>query len=176
MNRESHIVLVLLFLFFFQLYSTSKFKIKSKTCSVSNHLSNKMLYLKITDYEMGMALLVGLWWLVLSLSSAGGQCASQGLSVPVDHCFSSLGWSEFEHDDCSTLKTHVHFDHRFLVARPLWTIACLLLQFLNAATKDTRKVLVFLHRQDQDSLFYVMVALWSHRWASSQHVVYQSLF
>lgn len=96
MNRESHIVLVLLFLFFFQLYSTSKFKIKSKTCSVSNHLSNKMLYLKIIGYEMGVALLVGLWWLVLRLSSAGGRCAGRSLSMPMDHCFSPLGWSEFE--------------------------------------------------------------------------------
>lgn len=33
---------------------------KYKFCSVSNHLSNKMLYLKIRGYGMGLALLVGL--------------------------------------------------------------------------------------------------------------------
>lgn len=172
MNRESHIVLVLLFLFFFQLYSTSKFKIKSKTCSVSNHLSNKMLYLKITGYEMGVALLVGLWWFVLRLSSAGGQHASQSFSAPVDHCFSSfLSWV-WAGDDCSALKTCVRFHHHFLVARPLWNTAC---PWCSSSTqRDSRKVLIFLHRQGQDSFFLINGSPMA--WASSQHVVYQSLF
>lgn len=158
MNRESHIVLVLLFLFFFQLYSTSKSKIKSKTCSVSNHLSNKMLYLKITGYEMAVPLLVGLWWLVLRLSSAGGQRASQSLSMPVDRCFSSfLSWV-WAGGDCSALKTCVHFHHHFLVARPLWNTAC---PWCSSSTqRDSRKVLIFLRKHGQDSLFKLMVAPW----------------
>lgn len=139
---------------FFQLYSTSKFKIKSKTCSVSNHLSNKMLYLKIIGYEMDVALLVGLWWLVLRLSSAGGRRASRSLSLPMDRCFSSFGWSEFELEMIAALKTRVHFEHHFLVARPLWDTAFLPVQVLNTATEDSRKVLIFLHRQGQDSLSF----------------------
>lgn len=59
MNRESHICFGTFIHLFIQLYSTSKFKIKSKSCSVSNHLSNKMLYLKIIGYKMDVAFLVG---------------------------------------------------------------------------------------------------------------------
>lgn len=82
---------------FFQLYSTSKFKIKSKTCSVSNHLSNKMLYLKIIGYEMGVALLVDFGDLFLDLALLeddvqAGVYLCQWITVSLPWVDLSLSW------------------------------------------------------------------------------------
>lgn len=137
MNRESHVCFGTFIPLFIQLYSTSKFKIKSKSCSVSNHLSNKMLYLKIIGDRIDAALLVGLlqhaFRLLCERTVYRLELARAGSITALCLWLSQVRMP----DTRSAVKDPVPFDRPFLA--PLeW---CLSLLLFLSATRDSGELL-----------------------------------
>lgn len=118
--------------FYSSFYSVVQyFQIQNKSCSVSNHLSNKMLYLKIRGSKMDVALLVGLLALGSELEdsvwSRGAPQSSIAVSLP------SLGLSQRQR-----FGNHMHLLFYSLEAKTLWNGALLWGHLLKIAIGNRR--------------------------------------